>query len=402
MKASGPFREGLCAALARRLSAGRSSRFDPARHGALRREELLAEAARLGAGAEAEARRGRLLRLAGRLEDAEAAFARALALRPRLPEALAGRWELRLSAGGRDDGGISSAAAAEPRRAVWRAWRGLARLDSDPAAARADLTAASRDAGPAGVLGLAGLCAASFRGRRRKEALARAEEAAARAPGEGWLRRLAARARAVNGDEPGFLAAFDAEILRDEGMGTLFMAVDRTGHGTPEDLLERVERELARRGKLWWLLALRGDLRRVGPRRDDAGSAADWEEASAAAPRPGWTLAHLARARLSAGDAPGALKAAVAATAAEKRCGWIRAWEGAVRRKLDDRAGARRALDAAVVLDPDYEFSYAWRGALALQEGRREDAARDLALAAALGAPPPFVQSGSTASVEVR
>jgi len=377
-----PFREGLFSGLRDVASPGRSSRFDPFRHGVLNGRELLAEAARGAASGDA-ALGARLLRLAGNGEDALAAFAAILRADPACASAWAGRWELKLSRGTRDDG-IGRAVALEPRRAAWRAWRGLRLLRRDARRARADLEAAAGDSGPAGVLARVGLHAFSARGGRGRRGTEALDRAIACAPREGWLRRLRALARLRAADEPGFVSDFEAQNLLDEGIGTLTKALDREGPYDPPRFLARADRALKARGRVYWLVALRGDLRRSPEIGDLPGSLRDWEEAAGLAPRPGWVLAHLARARQSVGDARGALEAAAAAVAAEPECGWIRVWLAEVRRKYGDSAGALRDADAGLALDADYEIGYACRGAALRALGRSADALADLEKATAL------------------
>jgi tetratricopeptide (TPR) repeat protein len=381
-KSPDSFREGLFAGLRVVASPGRSSRFDAFRHGVLHGPGLLAEAARAAAAGDAVLG-ARLLRLAGKEGDALAAFSSLLKADPACAAAWAGRWELKLSRGTRDDG-IRRAVELEPRRAAWRAWRGLRLLRRDARRARVDLEKAAGDAGPAGVLARVGLHAYAARGGRAARGTDALDRAIRSAPREGWLRRLRALARLRAGDVEGFVADFEAQNLLDESIGTLTKVLDREGPYDPLRFLARTERALKTHGRVYWLLALRGDLRRSPEIGDLAGSLRDCEEAVGLAPRPGWVLAHLARARQSVGDARGALEAAAAAVAAEPECGWIRVWLGEVRRKYGDNAGAMRDADAGLALDGDYEIGYACRGAARRALGRNAEALADLEKATAL------------------
>ncbi|MDE2143287.1 MAG: hypothetical protein KGJ84_12835, partial [Elusimicrobia bacterium] len=248
------FREGLFGGLGAVASPGRSSRYGVERHAVLNAEALLSEAA-----SAAGARRARLLRLAGRFEDAGREFDCALKAGSRDPEAWAGRWELRLALG-RSDEGIAKAIALEPERAAWRAWRGLRLLRRDAAAARRDLEKALD--GPAAVLALVGLHACAARARRAKAAAALLDAAIRRAPREGWLYRLRALARLRDGDEPGFVADAGAQMLRDENIGVLTKFLDREGRYDPPKFLALAERAMKTRGRTYWLLAVSGDMRR--------------------------------------------------------------------------------------------------------------------------------------------
>jgi tetratricopeptide (TPR) repeat protein len=377
-------REGLAGFLGRLAPLGRSSRFDLRRHAALRGGAALAEAAAVaGSGPRADARRARLLRLAGRDAEAAALWEAVLRRDPGRPEALAGRWELAASAGRPDDADLDRALAAEPERAAWRAWRGLWRLwrRRDPGT---DLRRAAEAGGAAGTLARLGLALAQLRAGRPERALPRLDEALKLAPKEGWLFRLRAKVRFRAGDEEGFVADCEAENLRDEGIGTLAFAFGGAEACAPPKLLRRLDAEIRRRPGRHWLHALRGDCRRAPEIDDHAGGLADLEEAARLAPRAGWILGYVARARLSVGDPEGAAAAASAATAAAPRCGWLRAWRGGLRAKAGDAAGALADFDAAAALDPDYDLVYLWRGAARRQNGLIEDALSDLDLAARL------------------
>lgn len=384
------FREGLLGFLPAIVSPGRSSRFDARRHGILRSAALRGEAARGEASGEA-ALAARLLRLAGDADAARAAFARALREDQGSPEAWAGRWELRRSAGERDDG-LRRAIELEPRRAAWRAWRGLSLVPRSPRAAAAELERALSSRGPAGVLARVGLHACEAREGRTRRARLLLDGALRAAPREGWLYRLRALARLRAGDEEGFLEDFEAQNLLDEGIGTLTKLLDRDGAYDPPRFLALADRALAGRGRPYWLVALRGDLRRCPEVGDPAGSLRDWEEAASLAPSRGWTLAHLARARQDAGDRDGALSAALSAAAAKPNCGWIRVWLGEIRRKYGDDAGAERDADAGLALDPDYEIGYATRGAARRAQGRVPEAMADLERAVALAPSLPWAR----------
>ncbi|MFI5346166.1 MAG: hypothetical protein ACHQ51_07310 [Elusimicrobiota bacterium] len=376
------FREGLFGGLRGIASPGRSSRYDVERHAILQAPALLAEAAALnGDDAEMSALRARLLRLAGRNDDAAAEFERALDEDRNCPEALAGRWELRLVSGKKDDG-ISRAIDLEPKRDVWHAWRGLKLVRRNAAAARKDFEKAG--SGPAGILSLVGLHACETRARRAKAALVPLDAAVRRAPREGWLYRLRSLARLRAGDEKGFVADAEAQILRDENIGVLTKFLDRDGPYDPRNFLALSERAMKSRGRTCWLLAVSGDMRRSPEVGDPEGSLRDWEEAVAKAPRPGWLLAHLGRARQERGDERGAFEALHAAVAAEPKCGWIRVWLAEIQRKYGDQAGALRDAGAGLALDPDYEIGYATRGAARRALGMTAEALQDLEIAVAL------------------
>lgn len=371
--------EGLPCFLGRVASLGRSSRHELRRHAALRRAGAAPEGEPRSA-----ARRARLLRLRGEEQAAEAAFREALARAPGDPEAGAGLWELLAGRGRAPAPLIDSAVAAQPRRAAWRAWRGLWRLLRGEEGERADLEAAARARGPAAVIAAAGLGARARRLRRPREALEWLDEAVRRAPREGWLRRLRAKARLDAGEREGFLADCEAEMLRDEGVGTLAYALGVKGACAPALLLARAERAARAEPRAYWALALRGEARRAPEIGDKPGSAADLQAAAALAPRPGWLRAHLARALQDLGDENGARAAADAAVAAEPGCGWIRAWRAELRRKLGELEAAEADAEAALALDPDYELAWAARGAIRLARGRAQAGRADLELALAL------------------
>jgi tetratricopeptide (TPR) repeat protein len=377
-------REILAGFLGSVASLGRSSRFDLRRHAALHGAERLRQAAAVrGATPASVAKRGRFLRLGGADAEAAESFADACRRAPGAPEALAWRWELGVSTGRADDADLDRALAADPDRAAWRAWRGLRRLLTrrDPGS---DLDRAARAGGAAAVVARVGLAQARRRRGDARGAVRQLDAALALAPREGWLLRLRAKARFLAGDEAGFVADCEAENLADEGIGTLAFAFGEKAMTSPRALTRRLDAELRRRPDAYWLLALRGDARRAPEVGDHAGGHADLEEAARLAPRPGWVLGHLARARLSQGDRRGALAACDDAVRAEPRCGWLRAWRGATRLALGDAAGARADLDAAEALDPDYDLLYQWRAAASRKSGRLDDALSDLELACAL------------------
>jgi len=378
-------RDALLGFLGELAPLGRSSRFDARRHAALHGGARLSEAAAVrGGGAKADARRARLMRLAGRDAQAAALWARALEREPDLPEALAGRWELAASVGRADDADLDRAIDGAPDKAAWRAWRGLWRLSRRGEPDAGDLRRAARSDGAAGALARLGLALAQLRAERPERALAPLDAAVALAPKEGWLRRLRAKARLRAGDEDGFVSDCEAENLRDEGLGTFAFAFGLGAGYAPAALLRKLDAALRRRPETHWLLALRGDCRRSPEVGDQAGSVADLEAAARLAPRPGWVLGHLARALLSSGGAARAAAAADAAVAAEPRCGWLRAWRGELRGKGGDLAGALADFDAAAALDPDYDLLYLWRGAARGRAGLREEALADLDLAVRL------------------
>lgn len=378
--------EGLPGFLARLVPLGRSSRYDLRRHAAL--SERPADLSPRGAAA--LSRDGRLRRLAGDDEGAQARFRQALSEQPGRADALAGLWELDAAREDADDDGIDAAVDAEPGRAAWRAWRGLRRLlRGEAAGARRDLRAAESASGPAAVIAGAGLAQEALGRGRARDCLELLDRAVRRAPREGWLRRLRAKARWRAGDRAGFAADCESELLRDEGLGTFALALGVSGGYSPRELAERADRELGRGGGEFWLLALRGDCRRSPEIGDERGGLADLEEAARRAARPGWVLGHVARARLAAGDGSGARRAADEAVSREPACGWLRAWRGELRRKSGDVSGAIEDLDAALALDPDYELAWAWRGAARRERGQLPESRADLdvsvRLAPALG-----------------
>jgi tetratricopeptide (TPR) repeat protein len=370
---------GVLGLLGRLVSLGRSARYGAARAEALFDASLLPRGSARGAPPRELARRARLWRLAGRAEEAAAAYAAVLERAPDLPEALAGRWELASARGGGDARDLDRAVAAAPRDPVWRAWRGLSLLERGRDG-RADLRRAARARGPAGVLGLTGLALAELRDGRPRRALAPLDAAVRREPREGWLRRLRAKARFKSGDEAGFVADCDAENLLDEGIGTLGYAFGALAHD-PERLARRLDREILRRPDEAWLRALRGDCRRSPEAGRSEDGRADLEEAARLAPRSAWIRGHLARARLAAGDSAGARAAADAAVRLAPACGWLRAWRGALKAQAGDLRGAEADLDAAVRLAPEYELARAWRGSVRRRLGRPRAARADLELA---------------------
>jgi tetratricopeptide (TPR) repeat protein len=386
---------------------GRSSAYDAARHGVMRGpayEDALARARALPSTPQAAARRGRLLRLLGRREEAQLALAAAARLAPRLPEAHAWLWEassasLRPRAAAE---GLDRAVALAPKAALWRAWRGLARLSpegrTDRAAARAALAdfdaAAALDprltlahAGRALALGALG------EGRRA----ARALDAAARlSPEEGWLYQLRARARLSCGDREGFLADTELSILRDEALGDFAKILGSMPGYAPDRLARAAGEFLAREPRAWWMLAFRGDCRRSPEVRDFRGSLEDLEKAVELRPRCGWAWAYLARAREALGDQAGGLAAAAKAAALAPGSGWIRVWRGELLRKAGETRAALTHLSRGLSLNPDYELGYAWRGAARLELGEAEGALADLELACRLSPDYPFAARART------
>lgn len=369
--------EGLPGFLGRVAPLGRSSRYDLRRHSVLHPGPVAASGSL--------AARGRLLRLSGRAEEAERVFREALRLEPCHPAASAGLWEIQTERGGARARLIDGAVAAEPRRAVWRAWRGLWRLLRGLEGGRRDLLAAAAGGGPPGVLAAVGLAQDERRRGRLGRAVARLDEAVRRAPGEGWLRRLRAKARFDAGDRDGFIADCEAENLRDEGIGTFAYALGVSGGGYySAALLAKAEASLIREPRAYWLYALRGDLRRAPEVRDQPGSAADFEAAIGLSRRPGWLYGHLARVLQGLGDEARARAAADEAVAREPRCGWLRTWRGEVKRKFGDLDGAAADVDAAMALDPDYELTWACRGAIRRARGLEAEARTDFQTALAL------------------
>ncbi len=360
-------------------SLGRSSRFDLCRHAALRGEEhMRAAAAVRGATPAADARRARLSRLAGRDDEAARLWESALARRPELPEALAGRWEQQVSSGRADAGALDRAIAQEPR-AEWRAWRGLRRLLTGRDAS-ADLRSAAAAGGAVAVVARVARARACLRSGAPQRALRELDAAVALGPREGWLRRLRAKARWQAGDEPGFLADFEAETLLDEGIGTLAYPFGERAVKFQAVLAGHLDKELRRRPGVWWLLAARGDARRAPEVDDLRGGLDDLEEALRLSPRSTWLWGHIARARQALGRAADAAAAADAGVQAHPRCGWLRAWRGALSAKTGDHAAAVADFDAARALDPDYDLVYLWRGRALHALGRTDEAIADLDL----------------------
>ncbi len=368
--------EGLPGFLDRVASLGRSSRFDLRRHAVLNPTPISSSVPAL---------RARALRLAGDEAGAEKGFLEALSLAPRQPEASAGLWELLASRGRARKSLIDAAVDAQPRRAVWRAWRGLWLLSRGDASGRRDLLAAADAPGAPAVLAAAGLSQDERRRGRFKGAASRLDDAVRRAPREGWLRRLRAKARFDAGDRAGFVSDCEAENLRDEGIGTFAYALGVSGGGYySASLLAKAEAALRREPRAYWLHALRGDLRRAPEVRNQEGSAADFEAAIALCRRPGWLYGHLARVLQGLGDEARARAAADEAVSREPACGWLRTWRGEVKRKFGDLEGAEVDIDAGMALDSDYEVAWACRGAVRRAAGREAEARADFETALAL------------------
>ncbi len=373
--------EGIPWFLSRVAALGRSSRYDLRRHAVLNRTPIPPAAAR----PDGLALRARRLRLAGAEAQAEKTFRQALSMAEGHPAASAGLWEMLSGAGRARKTLIDAAVEAEPRRAVWRAWRGLWRLVGGDAAGERDLRIAAEGQGAASVIAAVGLSQCARRRGRWTQACDRLDTAVRRAPREGWLRRLRAKARFDGGDREGFLADCEAENLRDEGIGTFAYALGVAGGGySVPNLLAKAELALRAQPRAYWLLALRGDLRRSPEVKDHEGSAIDFEAAALLSSRPGWIYGHLARVRQGLGDERRARAAADEAVSREPGCGWLRTWRGEVKRKFRDLDGAAADFDAAMELDPDYELTWACRGAVRVSRGLTAEGRADFETALAL------------------
>ena len=367
-----------------RILLGRHS----ARHGAAYLEAAAACADR--------AARGRALRLAGRREEA-GALLRAAA-RAGSPDAEAWLWELEFCAG-LDAGrpyyrGIERAAAAQPKRALWRAlWAFGLFLDSERpgdgrgpafngALARAEEALALDAAQPTALI-VRALCLR--RAGQPRECLAAVGKALEARPAEAYLHFLQGLARLDLGDWDGFTAALERAIYLDEGTGNFEKAFKTDSGAWPQKRKVQAATELLRSmPKAHWLLVFRADCRRSPEVNDYLGSLKDLESAVDLAPDCGYAWSYLARARLSHGTVEGARQAADRSVELAPECGWIRAWRGEIRRRLGDTAGALEDLEIGARLDGDYEFAHAWRGGALRALGRLDEARAALELAAGL------------------
>ena len=376
------------AALERLFYLGRSSRDMPLRHGILHGRDIRLELARLKGrpGAAAGGRRGRLLRLLGRTDEAAAELDRAVAAVPEDPRPYAWRWELADAALRAPLDDIDRAVALGEGSGWWRLWRALARLErAQPERALEDLDAALGDEDPS-CAPRAHFAAALAERRlgRLDAALRRVDAGLALAPGVEWAHRLRAMCRYELGD-PGCVDDCARAMRLNEMVGTLFIPLGLyRGRVSEAENIAAADAAIAKEPGAYWAYVYRSDYKRGPSFNDNSGALADLKRAVELAPKCAWAWAYLARAHTVAGDFSPAGAALERAVALDPGCGWIAAWKGEALRRRGDLAGATRSFDRAAGLDADYELTYAWRGALRRAQDRPAEALEDLDVAVAL------------------
>ncbi len=374
-------------ALAAVANVGRSSRYDRRRHAAFaaRDYERALAAAPPSVDAWSWARRGRLLSLLGRRAQAARAFTAALAKDRGLAAAHAWAWE---AGAQKSFGALDRAIINDARCPVWPAWRGTARLAE--ARGKSATTAALRDLERSLALdggfapALAAAAVAQSRLGRSRAALNLLDEALRRHSREAWLYRLRARLLLAAGEEDGFVRDLEEGLALDEGLGDFAKIFGEMSSYSPSRLAAAADRFLAKRPRVFWMLAFRGDCRRSPEVNDFAGAVRDFEEAVALRPDCPWAWAYLSRARITNASPASALEAIDRAAALAPRCGWIHVWRGELLRRLGRHGMALREFNAGLKADPDYEFGYAWRAGTLRVLGRSAEAVADLTLAIAL------------------
>lgn len=148
--------------------------------------------------------------------------------------------------------------------------------------------------------------------------------------------------------------------------------------GEPRAYLDALERAIVRRPRCGALYAERAELLRDPRfcRYEDA--IRDYEKAALLEPKVAWIRATLARARNKAGNARAGLVDFDRAAKLAPNSGWIRAWRGAALSRAGRLPAALRDFAAAEAVMPWYSFTYAWRGAVFVRLKRWESACADL------------------------
>ena len=312
-------------------------------------------------------------------------------------EAAAWLWEIDfldgLRRGAANYSGIAAAAAAQPRRARWKAWAAAARLCewtvADARPPRGELARAlalAREAAESDPRCLSALVVYGLLSEISGEPSAlRAMEAASRlAPWAAPIHRRVAGLLWRLGDSAGYVARSEAALYADEGVGYFEKPLEVYQARGYRDRVEAAGRFLSENPNAYWMLVYRGDCRRTPEVNDQTGGHADHEAAVRINPDCAYAWAYLSRARLSHASASSAVDAIDRAVRLRPTCGWIRIWRGETRRRLGDVRGALQDLDAGLELDPDYELGYSWRGGVNRTLGRVQRCLSDLAIAGAL------------------
>ncbi|MDE2142596.1 MAG: hypothetical protein KGJ84_09320, partial [Elusimicrobia bacterium] len=170
--------------------------------------------------------------------------------------------------------------------------------------------------------------------KRPKDAIRWYTHAVHSAPKEGWILLARADAKRRLGDLNGFLRDASAAHYLDEGAGVFRSAVVDPRKDSVPNAIAGATKYLRSHPKAAWALALRADLKRFPEINDFPGALADFEAAARLAPKEAWIHAYLSRARITGGDAAGALEAVTRAAGLRPDCGWIRAWKGEVLRRF--------------------------------------------------------------------
>jgi tetratricopeptide (TPR) repeat protein len=407
----------------------RSSRYNLSRHAILHRREYEKALALLERAKEPAlvARRGRILRILGRREEAVKDLDRALALGARGAEAHAWRWEAELGgerpARAPSTAGIDRAIALEPRNPLWPVWKAIGLL-SARTTSKAALDAASKAAELAVSVDPERVFArlvVTLLGRRLGDAAMerRGVDAVIRLDPNLYFARVhRAQLRLADGDEAGFFDDHDAATILEERAcfftGTTggrniapaapqplvsllcsgvespapgarwAVELSRGGLSSLSKIAAACGRILARDKDAYWIRVLRGNCRRQPELNDLAGAREDFEAAVALKPGCAWAWAYLSRIHMATSAEGPAMASIDRAIALQPGSGWMRIWRGEVRRWFGDHAGALADFDRGLKLSPDYEFGYAWRGGARLALGRAERALEDLDIAVGL------------------
>ncbi|NNN04454.1 MAG: tetratricopeptide repeat protein [Elusimicrobia bacterium] len=372
----------------------RSSRYILRRHGVRYRPryERALERSR-GSSAEECVARARILHYLGRAREARREFDAALRLDRGCDAAWAWRWTAEPCEPGasRSYDGIDRAIALAPRRALWRAFRGIAKtvefMDARSADVRrplADLQKALEiDSRCVPALVAAGM--ALYNAGERKQAEGYFDRALAEEPDTAFLLAFRSACRIERGDLRGYLSDCESAVYADEGVGYFQNAGGRSsGAVTVAEKIMAVSRYLARHPRAYWMYVYRGDYKRAPEVNDQNGGRRDLEKAVELKPDCAYGWAYLSRSRLMQGDSSAAMEAVNRAVLLKPSCGWILCWRGEIKRLRGDQKGALCDLNRGLRLDPDYELGYAWRGGAKRGLGRPAQALVDFALASSL------------------
>lgn len=404
----------------------RASRFNLARHGVVYRREY-EEALALARSPALTSRRGRLLRLLGRREEAVKELDKGLVLDPRDASAHAWRWEALLGgdrpARAPSTAGIDRAIALEPKNPWWPIWKAIsllsARSVSKASLANAEKAVAAALALDPGCV-LAHLVVTAI-GRLRGDAAMerRGVDAAIRLDDSLYFAYIhRAQLRLAEGDHEGFLSDHENGTMLEERAcfftGTIgaqniaptapqpkisllcsgVEAPSKVGKPRPESawaeelrragarslpaIASACTRILERDKSAYWIRVLRGNCRRQPAIDDLPGALEDFTAAVELKPDCAWAWAYLSRLHMATSAKGPALEAIDRAVALQPVSGWLRIWRGEVRRWFSDAAGSLADFDRGLKLSPDYEFGYAWRGGAYLALGRDAEALTDL------------------------